>query len=231
MHFRRCCPLPLAADDADFMTNVFLGFGSGSIEFSLNSRDVDAANFGAGAASVTLLLLSFLCSPLCITSANASLNTSLVRSNLSAPCGVLLRHSSIRTLQQSKWACALFDVFDSVATRASNSDSELVDVLLGDSLPLDSCSFTWQWRDWNWVHSNIWSVHCPSAVCFVPSALRFQYSDFTGSTPSAFFMKHHALLLRIPSQIPNLHLRFILFMGSVELCFANTFSANGTHAV
>ena len=25
----RCCPLPLAADDADFMSSLFLGFGSG----------------------------------------------------------------------------------------------------------------------------------------------------------------------------------------------------------
>ena len=35
---------------------------------------------------------------LCISSANASLTTSLLRSTLSAPCGVILRHSSIRTL-------------------------------------------------------------------------------------------------------------------------------------
>ena len=155
------------------MTNVFLGFESGSIEFFLNSRDVDAANFGAGAASVTLLLLSFLCSPLRTSSASASLITSFLRSNLSAPCGVVARHSSIRTLQQSEWACALFVVVDSVATWASDRGSKLINVLLGESLPLDSCSFKWQWRDWNWVHSNIWSVHCPSAVCHSP-----KYSNY-----------------------------------------------------
>ena len=30
-----CCPRPLAADDADFMSNIFLGFGSRSIRVSL----------------------------------------------------------------------------------------------------------------------------------------------------------------------------------------------------
>ena len=79
-----CCWL-LAADDADFMSYLFLGFGSGSIGFSVDSCDVGAAYFSAGAAVVTLLLLSFFVSSLCISSANASLITSLLRSTLSAP--------------------------------------------------------------------------------------------------------------------------------------------------
>ena len=158
------------------------------------SCDVDAAGFGAGAPVANLLLLSFLCSPLCNSAADASSFTSLLRSNLSAPCGLTLRHSSIRNLQRSEWACALFVVFECVDTCASNSGPEFVDVLLGDSFSLDSCSFKWQWRDWNWVHLNFWSVHCPPAVChspkysndavdafFVPFALRFQSSDFTSS--------------------------------------------------
>ena len=49
----------------------------------------------------------FLCSPLRTSSANASLITSSLRSNLSAPCGVFLRHSSIRFLHRSECACAL----------------------------------------------------------------------------------------------------------------------------
>ena len=73
----RYCPLPLAADDADFMSGLFfLGYGSDSIGFDLDPCDVDAA------------LLSILCSHLCISSANAS---SLLRSNVSAPCGDILR--------------------------------------------------------------------------------------------------------------------------------------------
>ena len=36
------------------------------------------------------------------------------------------------------------------------------------------------------------------------------------NTPSAFPMKHSALLFRIPSQMPNFYLGFILFMGSVQ---------------
>ena len=35
--FTRCCPLPLAADYADFKSSLFLGFGSDSDGFSLNS--------------------------------------------------------------------------------------------------------------------------------------------------------------------------------------------------
>ena len=50
------------------------------------------------------------------------------------------------------------------------------------------------------------------------------------NTPSAFPIKHSALLFLIPSQVPNLYLGFILFMGYVEICFANTFSKNGTNS-
>ena len=39
--------------------------------------------------------------------------------------------------------------------------------------------------------------------------------------------KRSALLVRIPKQSPSLYLGFILVMGSVKLCFANTFSPNG----
>ena len=47
-----CCPLPLAANDADFMNSLLWRFGSGSIGVSLNSCDADAAG-------VTVLPLSF----------------------------------------------------------------------------------------------------------------------------------------------------------------------------
>ena len=76
----------------------------------------------------------------------------------------------------------------------SNSGSKFANVLHGDSSPLDSYSFKWQWRDWDRVNSNCWFAHCPLAVChsprysnyfldgfLVPPALRFQSSDFTSS--------------------------------------------------
>ena len=129
-----------------------------------------------------------------------------------------------------------FVVFDCIVTWASDSGSEFICVLLGHSA---------QWRNWTRVDSDFWSVHCPSAVChspgysnyvvdgfFVPSALSFQSSDFTRSEYTicvAFPMKHSALLFRMPSQIQNLYLGFILFIGSVEICVANTFSLNGTN--
>ena len=171
------------------MSNLVSGFGFGSIGVSLISCDVDAAGFGAGAPVANLLLPSFLCSSLCNSAADASSFTSLLRSNLSAPCGLTLRHSSIRFLQRSEWAYALFVVFECVCASNSGPHSSMFCLVI---FPLDSCSFKWQWWDWNWVHLNFWSVHCPPAVChspsyfndavdafFVPSALRFQYSDFT----------------------------------------------------
>ena len=73
--FSLCCPLPLAVDDADFMSNLFLEFGSGSTGASLGHDAADAAGSGSSTAAVALSLLSFLCSPLCTSSASASLIT------------------------------------------------------------------------------------------------------------------------------------------------------------
>ena len=100
-----CCPLPLAVNDADIMSNLLFGLDSGSIGFSLCSGAADSAS---GTAAVALSLLFFLYSALCTSSASASLITSFLRSNLSAPCGVVLRHFSTRALQRSECACALW---------------------------------------------------------------------------------------------------------------------------
>ena len=62
----------------------------------------------------------------------------------------------------------LLVVLDRLATCASCSGSELVNVLLCDSFHHNSSSFKWHWRDWNWVHSNFWSAQCPSVVCHSP---------------------------------------------------------------
>ena len=124
------------------MSSLFLGLGSDSIGLSLSIRV--ALMLLIFLTVLPLLLLSFLCSPLCISSANASPITSLLRPYL----------------------CQ--DLY-------------------------------WQQRNWKRVRSNFCSVHCPSDVChfqrnsnyvlggfFVPSAPRFQSSDFTSSahTPS-----------------------------------------------
>ena len=57
--FSLCCPLPLAVDDADFMSNLLFGFGSGSNGTSLGSG-VAGADSGT---AVTLSLLFFLVPP------------------------------------------------------------------------------------------------------------------------------------------------------------------------
>ena len=60
--------------------------------------------------ALTILLLSLqllFCSSLLTSSARTSFITSALLSSLSAPCGVVLSLSSIRTLQRSECACAL----------------------------------------------------------------------------------------------------------------------------
>ena len=126
--FALCCPLPVAVHDADFISNLLVGFGSGSIGLSLKSCAAGAAGSGSESAAVVLSLLFFLGSPFCISSANASLITSLLQSN---HCFVW---SSSETYLNSYSATIYlglrpFVVFDCVATGASSSDSEFVDVL------------------------------------------------------------------------------------------------------
>ena len=57
--FAPCRPLPLAVDDADFKSNLLLGFGSGSIGLSLKSRAAGAAGSGSDIAAAVLSLLFF----------------------------------------------------------------------------------------------------------------------------------------------------------------------------
>ena len=116
-------------------------------------------------------------------------------------------------------------------------------MLIGDYFPLDSCSCKKQWRDWDRVYSKFLSAHCPSAVShsprysnsvldgvFVPSALRFQSSDFTCSKNTICIPNEtFCTVASHSSQILDLYLGFTLFMGSVVSCFANTFSPNGTN--
>ena len=47
--------------------------------------------------------------------------------------------------------------------------------------------------------------------------------------PSAFPMERSALLFLVPGQIPNSCPGFIPPTSPVEICFANTFSPNGTY--
>ena len=121
-----------------------------------------------------------------------------------------------------------FVVFDCVATEASNSGSEFVDVLLGDAFPLNSCSFKWQWR--NWDRGPLEFLVYPLSVILqstpITSVTASVSHQLCGSnllvshalnTPSAFSMKHSALLFRIPIQIPNLYLGFLMFVKSVEI--------------
>ena len=119
-----------------------------------------------------------------------------------------------------------FPVHVRVAPWTLHSGSELVDVLHCDSTLLDSCSCTWQWRDWDWVDSNFWSNHCPLAICQLCWSLSLIYSVAPALRLRELRvpMIHSATSFFMPCQIPNLYQGFILFMESVKVFFANTFS-------
>ena len=108
---------------------------------------------------------------------------------------------------------------------------------------VDSWSLKWQRWEWDRVHSNFWSVHCPLPVCHsprhsnrtgdgfcVPSALRFQSSDFA-NTEYTICIPYETFCAVVSHPKPNSvhwYLGLILFAGSVVICFASTFSPNGT---
>ena len=51
--FSLCCPVPLAIDDADFMSSLPLGFRLVSVGLSLESRAAEAAGSGSSIAAVS----------------------------------------------------------------------------------------------------------------------------------------------------------------------------------
>ena len=106
--FSLCCPLSLGNDGADFMSSLVLGSGSSSTGFSFGSRAASLAESGTGTVALASPSLLLLCYALRTSSASASLITSLLRSNLSAHCGVILTHPSIHSLQRSECAYHLW---------------------------------------------------------------------------------------------------------------------------
>ena len=101
-----------------------------------------------------------------------------------------------------------FVIFDGVAALASDRGSELINVFLGDSLPLNSCSLKRQRRDWDGIHPDFWSVNCPCSVghpprhsnhivdgFFVSPILRLQSPNFSGAE-HAICIPNEALTLR-----------------------------------
>ena len=208
--FCLCCPLPLAVNDASFMSR----FASGSIGFSHGSGAADSVS---GTAAVALSLLFFLCSPLRTSSASASLITSFPRSNLSAPCGVVLRHSSIRILQRTECACALLLSlialqFGHPIVAPNSSMSCLVILSLWIRAPSNGYGGIGMGST---QASGLSTVHLPPVILHgTPITLLTASVShlLCGSNlmisralkkPSAIPVKHSALLFRIPSQIPT----------------------------
>ena len=191
---------------------------------------------------LTLLPLSFSWSSLCYSSANASLLTSLLQSNLSAPCGVI-PHSSIRTLQRSEWACSrLLSLIALQPGHSLHCGSELVNVLI--------CLFLSEFVLLQKAGIGIGSTRFAGlSTVFLPSVILrgtpmthlmvFLSHLLCGSillmsralnTPTAVPKKHSVLLLLVPNKIPNSFMGFILLMGSVKICLDNTFSPIGTNS-
>ena len=88
------CRCPLAADYADLMNSLLLGFKSSSLGDSFSIHVMP------GLLVYVCRLSSSCWSVICSSSTNASFITFLLRSNLSASCGVILWHCSVRTRQR-----------------------------------------------------------------------------------------------------------------------------------
>ena len=156
-----------------------------------------------------------------------------------------MRHSSSRTLQRSEWACAL--LLSSIAlqrghpTVAPNSSMSCWAILsVWIRAPSNgNCGI----EIGSTRIAGLSTVHLPSvilqsaSIAFLTASLSHVHcgSNLLISralnTSCAFSMTHYALLFRMQCRSPNLHLGFILFMGSVENCFINTFSPTGQFIV
>ena len=93
---RQCCQLPLA-NNADIMNSLLFRSASGSFGFL---SVLVLLILISGTSAMALSLLFFLCSPLRTSLASASFEHLI-----SAPCGMVLRHFSIRILKRSGCAC------------------------------------------------------------------------------------------------------------------------------
>ena len=193
--------LPVAVDDADFLSNLLLGLGSGATGVSLSIH-------------VTLeVLLAMMILLVCLCCLSPSfghfsisrqptphLSPHSFRSNLYAPRGATLFEHVLLQMARAGWELDLHELLAGpLSTCCLSISKALPTTLLMASLPQLQYG------------SNL----------LISRALH---------TPSASAMKQSALLFRIPSQIPNLYLGFILFMGSVELRFASTLSPNKTNS-
>ena len=139
------------------------------------------------------LLLTFLPTSF----ANASFNTSLLRSKRSAPSETLLNPDTARV---GVSLCSL-SRSDRIATRASCSGTEGLNVCSRDSLPMHSTSLNWHWWWWQRVSLCRW----PCLMFYPPDLARSEYT---------FGSLHEALGTVVSdSHAPNLYLGFIVTPG------------------
>ena len=212
---RVCFPLLPAVDDAAFVYSLLLVFGSCSVPVSLNSC-------GADAAVVFLMSHSFLCN----SSGNATCISSLLRSNLSLPCGGILRALFKWIRQRSEWACAI--VLSLIALQRGDPP---VAPNFSMSCPVILSLWIRAPSDGNGGigigstrMSGLSTVHLPSVILstysdyvldgfFVPSAPRFQSSDsrssaYTVCNPNETFctvIPHSKPNFEFVSQIHSVH--------------------------
>ena len=138
-----------------------------------------------------------------------------------------------------------FPVLDPVTAWTIHSGSKLISVLPCDSFPLNSLL---QMMALAGVELGPLELPvCLLSTCHLSTAKALPSHggwslcpicsaapvfDFVASAHTCYSsVKHSALLLFIPSKIPNLRLGIILSMGSVENCTANTFSQTGRISV
>ena len=114
---------------------------------------------------------------------------------------------------------------DRIATRASCSGTEGLNVCSRDSLP-----FALELPNW-WACLS--TIHLPSAILHGTRIALLCSNLLTSralNTLYAVTTKHSRLLLLTPSHTPHLYLGFVLFNGSEDIGLASTFSPNGTNS-
>ena len=152
---------------AAFISRLFLGSESGGIVNSLHAASV--AGSGSGSVAAVCSTLLFLYSALHTSSASASLITSFLRSSLSAPCGEVLMHLSIRSLQRCECACAL--LLSLIALQPSHPT-------VAPNFSMSCLRLRMAVEEWNRIFSNFWFVHYTPVTLLTASLSHFEVPTF-----------------------------------------------------
>ena len=216
------------------------------ISSRVSSWDLDLGQFVSLSTLVALtLLLSFCCLflPLVVYLQSCQ-RISLLRSDISAPCGVIMTNSTTQIRQRSEWVCARF--LSSAALQpgqpivAPNSSMLACDCFTCEFVLLPMAVVGLELESTRTV--GLLTVHLPSVnhqstpITLLMVSLSQLHCDSTSyfkSSEHTFCSSNETFCIVFSQTESNSELAsgiFIEFMGPVEICLANTFSPNGTNS-